>query len=178
MEDRAIYEILAPETEEKDTFKIDDDNKAEWALTVIRAEKEDMERLVAVCEQKRQEYLDKIELFKKQYESRTAYLVTQLQQYFETVEKKKTKTQETYELPSGRLKLKYPKPEIKRDDVSLLEWLKNNNMTEYVEVKESPKWGELKKVSTLSGDKYITDDGEIVGGVIAYERPPVFEVEV
>ena len=88
MEDGVLYEILAPETEEKDTFVIDNDNKAEWALTVIKAEKADRDRLISVCEQKIQEYQEKIEQFKKQYESRTSYLISCLNQYFQTVPKK------------------------------------------------------------------------------------------
>lgn len=178
MEDRALCEILAPETEEKGRFTIDNDNKAEWALTVIRSEQEDRDRLISICEQKIQEYQEKIEQFKKQYESRTSYLISCLNQYFQTVQKKKTKTQETYQLPSGRLKLKYPAPELVRDNDKLLAWLKNNGKSNYIEVKETPKWCELKKEIIVKEDKVITQDGEIVEGVIAQERPPVFEVEV
>lgn len=178
MEDRALYEILAPETEEKETFKIDNDNKAEWALTVIKTEQADRDRLISVCEHKIREYQEKIEQFKKQYESRTSYLISCLNQYFQTVPRKKTKTQETYQLPSGKLKLKYPAPEYKQDKDKLLKWLKSNSMTDYIETKESPKWGELKKSVTVQGDKVVTEDGEIVEGVTAVERAPVFEVEV
>lgn len=162
----------------KDTFIIDNDNKAEWAINKIKEEQKERDRLIAVCEEKIQEYQEKIEKFKKQYENNTSYLISCLNQYFNTVEKKKTKTQETYQLPSGKLKLKYPSPEIKRDNEKLLKWLKNNKMTYFVDIKESPKWGELKKTISLAGDKYVTEDGEIVEGVTAVDRPPVFEVEV
>ena len=51
-------------------------------------------------------------------------------------------------------------------------------MTDYVEVKESPKWGELKKEVIVDGNKVITKDGEIVEGITAQERQPIFEVEL
>lgn len=178
MEDKALYEILAPETEEKDNFVIDNDSKAEWAITVIKAEKTDRDRLISVCEQKIQEYQEKIEQFKKQYESRTSYLISCLNQYFQTVPHKTTKTQETYKLPSGTLKLKLHGVEYQRDDTKLVEWLKSSGMSDYIQIKESPKWAELKKTIQVSGNKVITADGEIVEGVSAVEKPAVFEVEV
>lgn len=178
MEDGVLYEILAPETEEKDTFVIDNDNKAEWALTVIKAEKADRDRLISVCEQKIQEYQEKIEQFKKQYESRTSYLISCLNQYFQTVPHKTTKTQETYKLPSGTLKLKLPGVEYQRDDTKLVEWLKSSGLNDFIQIKESPKWAELKKTVTVNGDKVLTEDGEIVEGVTVVEKPAVFEVEI
>lgn len=178
MEDRALYEVLEPETEENNDFTIDNDSKAEWALSVIKAEKADRDRLVAVCEQKIQEYQEKIEHFKKQYENRTSYLISCLNQYFQTVEHKKTKTQETYQLPSGKLKLKYPGPEFVKDDEKLVTFLEQNGYEEFIQLKKSPKWGDLKKKVVISGENVVTQDGLVVEGVKAIERPPVFEVEV
>lgn len=178
MEDRALYEVMAPETEAKEEFKITDDNTAEWALTVIKAEREDRDRLISVCEQKIQEYQEKIDQYKKQYESRTSYLISCLTQYFETVPHKATKTQETYKLPSGTLKLKLPRIEYQKDDTKLVEWLKSSGMTDFVQIKESPKWSELKKTVQVNNGMVITADGEIVEGVTVVEKPATFDVEV
>ena len=120
-EEQALYKV---EQEIEEDFMINNDGKAEWAINTIKAEQEDRDRLISVCEQKIEEYMDKISQFTKQYESRTSYLTSQLAQYFQTVEHKKTKTQETYQLPSGKLKLKYPAPEMARDNDKLLTWLK------------------------------------------------------
>jgi len=178
MEDKALYLIEEEENEQQEGFIIDNDNKAEWALNKIKAEKADRDRLISVCEQKIQEYQEKIEQFKKQYENRTSYLISLLNQYFQTVEHRKTKTQETYKLPSGTLKLKLPGIEYQRDDIKLVEWLKSAGMNDYIQVKESPKWAELKKTIKVSGDKVLTEDGEIVEGVTVVEKPATFEVEV
>ena len=49
-------------------------------------------------------------------------------------------------------------------------------MEDYVEVKETPKWAELKKVTTIaSGQVIYMDTGEMIEGVELIERPPVIE---
>jgi len=102
-------------------FKIDNDQKAEWALAKIREEQAEAMRIMNVCKEhdialRRTDE----EKQKKIFEKKTAYLRSQLEQYFDSVEKRRTKTQEVYKLPSGTLRRKYPKPEFKRDDEALL----------------------------------------------------------
>ncbi len=82
---------------------------------------------------------------------------------------------EKYRLPSGEIIKKYPSPEFRRDNDKLLDWIKANNMNEYIEVKEAPKWGELKKTIQVVGNQVVTEDGEIVEGVEVVERPPMVE---
>lgn len=174
--EQLVHEITG--TEITGNFTIDNDNTAEWALTIIKAEKMDRDRLISVCEQKIQEYQEKIEQFRQRCDNKTSYLISQLNQYFQTVERKKTKTQETYKLPSGTLKLKLPSVEYQRDDAKLLEWLKTSEMKQYIQTKESPKWVELKKTIQVAGNKVLTQDGEIVEGVTVVEKPAKFEVEI
>jgi hypothetical protein len=169
---------IVEEAEQKKEFKIDNDDLAEWALTKIKAEKEDMERLVAICEKKIEEYEEKIRLFKQQYENSSSFLKSHLNQYFQTVPHKKTKTQETYKLPSGTLKLKFKGPEYVRDDEKLVKWLKDNGHKGLVKVKESADWAGLKGQVTVKGENVLSPEGEIIDGVTAVARPPEFIVEV
>ena len=81
---------------------------------------------------------------------------------------------EKYRLPSGEIVKKYPNPEFRRDNNKLLDWIKANGL-DYVEVKESPKWGELKKITKVMNGQVVTEDGEIVEGVEVIEREPVLE---
>jgi len=178
-----MYEIsninideFIPDEEEK--FVIDNDSKAEWALERIKTEKQDMERLIKVCEDRIADYQQKIEQFKQKYEQRTSYLKTLLHQYFLQVPHKKTKTQETYELPSGKLKLKYPGPEFVRSDEKLVEYLENVN-PDLIKIKKIPDWASFKPFVTVKYGKAVdTTTGEIVEGVTVVERPPEFIVEV
>lgn len=172
--ERNSYEISDYETE----FIIDNDNKAEWALKKISEEKAEMQRYVNICQTMINEYQTKIQQVQEQFKNKTSYLKNQLALYFETIEPKKTKTQESYKLPSGILKKKYPGPEFVRDEEKLIEWLKNSNMNDLIKTKELADWATLKKSIKVSGDKAITEDGEVIEGIEVQERSPVFEIEI
>lgn len=171
-----LLEML-DEAIEQSEFKIDTDQKAEWALNIIREEQAEAQRLINVCNSQILYYQSELKKVQDKLEQKTANLKSMLFEYFQTVDRKATKTQETYTLPSGKLKLKYPKPEYKRDDATLVKWLKERDMTDYIKVSESPKWGELKKTVQVAGDKACID-GEIIDGIQVVERQPVFDIEI
>ncbi len=159
-------------------FKIDSDKLAEWALKIIAEEKAETQRYINVCETWIAEYQQKAQKAQERLESKMAYLRSQLQEYFSTVPHKSTKTQETYKLPSGTLKLKYGTPEFVVDNDTLVKWLEENEFGSYVKAEKKAQWGELKKTVTVSSDKVISVNGEIIEGVTAQERPNTFEVEI
>ena len=170
-------ELINEMVDNEEQFSINDDSKAEWALNKIAEEKAEMQRMINVANSMIMKYQEKIEVYQKQFESKTAFLKEQLRQYFETVPHKSTKTQETYKLPSGTLKLKKQNPEYIRDEEKLLEWVKANKLS-YVKTKESVNWADLKKELKFVNNKALTEDGEIVDGVTVSERPSVFEIEL
>jgi hypothetical protein len=174
--DNLILEIIDEEI--KEGFKIDNDDTAEWALNKIAEEQADAQRYINVCETKIIEYQEKIKKYKEQLGIKTNYFKHQLEEYFKTVPHKESITQETYKLPSGILKLKIQKPEFKQDEEVFLKWLKFNKKTDYIETKEIPKWGELKKVCKVDNGKVITEYGEIVEGVEVVERDPIFYIDI
>jgi phage host-nuclease inhibitor protein Gam len=176
MQDNLALQIIDEQFEEG--FKIDNDGLAEWALKKIAEEQAESQRYINVCDTMIAEYTRKRQKAQEQLETKTAYLKQKLQEYFATVPHKATKTQETYKLPSGTLKLKLPSVEFVRDDTALVEWLKNNGYGDKVKIKESPDWAEFKKLVTVSFDKVLTADGEIVEGVTVQEKPSSFEVEI
>jgi len=160
-------------------FVIDNDEKAEWALAKIREERAEAQRIINVCKNMILHYEEQMKKAKEDFEKKTAYLKSQLEQYFDSVEKRRTKTQEVYKLPSGTLRRKYPGPQFKMDDEKLVKWLKDRQMNEYIKVKEYPDWINLKNALKLTKDNVLVDEnGEIVDGVLVVERPPTFEVEV
>jgi hypothetical protein len=161
-------------------FIIDSDEKAEWALSKIREERAEAERIIMVCKAMIEKYEEKIRQVQERLPRKTAYLESKLMEYFEKVPHKKTKTQEKYELPSGTLRKKYPAPEFVRDDEALLKWIKANKINAhlYIRVKETPDWANFKKTVKVAGEQVVDENGEIVEGIRVVERPPTFEVEV
>ncbi len=175
--DNLALQIAYEEVQEG--FVINSDNLAEWALAIIAEENAETQKYINVCQTKINEYQMKIDKAKTQLENKTRHLKQQLQQYFETVPHKATKTHETYKLPSGTLRLKYPTVEYRRDEKVLGEFLKSNNYNGYFEEVVKPKWAELKKVVKVCG-KYVVDEdsGNIIDGVEVIEKPAEFEIEV
>lgn len=162
----------------EETWKIESDNDAEWLIEEVNKDLVEKARYRMSLENKVKDLMDKLnkldEEEKYAIEKRNSYLI----EYFESIDdkfKKKTKTQEKYRLPSGEIIKKYPNPEYKRDNDRLLSWIQKNKLHDYVEIKESPKWGELKKVTKIVNGQVVTEDGEIVEGVEVIEKPPVME---
>lgn len=159
-------------------FKIDNDKKADWALNIIAEERKEVERLKELAKKQIEEIEMKIKYIEEKSERKTAFLKSCLAQYFETVPHKSTKTQETYKLLSGSLIFKLPKQNMVKDDTKLLEYLKENKMTEYIKTEEKPVWNEFKKTLSIVDGKVVdTSTGEVVEAVKAEEVAGVFDVK-
>jgi phage host-nuclease inhibitor protein Gam len=154
-----------------DDFRIDTDAKAEWALKKIAEARADRDRWVAW-------YTDKIAEIKAQTDFDTMNLENMLAEYFATVPHKVTKTQESYKLPGGKLILKTQNPEYKKDEATVIEWLKKNDMAKYVKVEEKLDWAELKSATEVFEGHIVTEDGEIIPGIDVVDREAKFVVEV
>ena len=163
-----MSELLTAETE---GFVIDTDAKAEWALTKIREARADRDRWV-------EWYKAKIDEITQQTDFDTMNLERMLADYFATVPHKKTKTQETYKLPGGKLVLKTQNPEYTRDDKAVIAWAKANGLPQFVKVEEKLAWQELKDATAVFEGHIVTEDGEIVPGVEVTNREAKFVVEV
>lgn len=169
---------IIDETFENEGFVIDNDVKAEWALKKIAEEKEESQRYINICDSMITEYTIKKLQASEKLKSKTSYLISQLQKYFESVPHKSSKTQETYKLPSGTLKKKLPTFEYERDEKVLGEFLKNNGFVDDYEVVIKPKWNELKKAIKIQGDKVVSaETGEIIEGITVQEKPATFLIE-
>lgn len=181
MENTELYIIdsTIEELEDDNSFIIDTDEKAEWSIKKIAEERAEAQRIISVCQDAIRRYSDTIKKTEDALESKTGYLTFQLQRYMDTVKAKETKTQKTYKLPSGTLKVKYQAPEYKRDEDKLTAFLMENKYTDYIQTVFKPKWADLKKnVVTKDGKAIIADTGEVIEGVEVIEREPVFEVDI
>lgn len=162
---------LLKELETEETFRVDDDQKAEWCLQKIREANEEKERWFAFYDEQKRKVAETCDL--------TVNNMTEmLRSFFDSVPHKATKTQESYSLPSGKLVVKQQEPEYERDDESVLAWLKDNSGEKYIKVKESLDWAGLKKTLTVCGETVADENGEVIPGIKAIEREPVFKVEV
>ena len=152
-------------------FVIDTDAKAQWALKQIKEKRDDRDAWVAWYEQK-------IKEIKEQTDFETMNLERMLADYFATVKHKKTKTQESYSLPGGKLILKVQNPEFKHKDADVIAWLKTHMDGKFIKVKEELDWAGLKEVSAALDGKLWSEDGEEIPGIEVINREAKFIVEV
>lgn len=166
---------------EEAQFTVDDDAKAEWALTKIKELEEEHGRLIKVCRDMISHYQLKEQKYQEDLENKKEYFVSQLQQYFESVPHKETKTLEKYALPGGDLVLKKEAVKLISGE-NLTDWLRQNAPT-YVETRHIPKWGEFKKNLVYTDGDETVIDGETgnvvpVDAVTIDKTPSEFKIKL
>ena len=159
---------------------VQDDIQAEQCLQEIRRINDESQRLLNVCKAQIDFYTARAKQIEEERDRKKADINGKLSIYFQGVPHRSTKTQETYKLASGVLKLKKPSPEYKHNDSLLAE-----AFPEFVEQKPVFRWGEFKKTLDVVHEGHDTlivhkDTGETVpsGLVEIVEREPEFVVEV
>ena len=172
---------LIKEQETRERFTVDNDMKAEWCISKIRNIRKAQCKETEELQRQMKFYQDQIEMITKQADDDAAFFESMLRGYFTSRMDdgftKATKTQITYKLPSGVLKLKHPQPTYERNEEEIIGWLKQNG-GQFIKVKESLDWAELKKTVTVNGESVVNADGEVIPGVKVIESEDVFEVEV
>lgn len=161
----------------EETFKIENDKSADWAIKQIHEAENERDRLIALANDQIADLKDHIEELVTKCDHDTAYLKSLLAEYFETVKSKETKTQKTYKLLSGTLVFKKPSTKINHDDDKLIEALDG---TEFVEIKKSLKWGEYKKnlIIDIDDNNVIdTTTGEVIEGCSVEDVPASFTIK-
>lgn len=160
---------------EQDSFVIDNDGLADWAIERIKEHEEASTRYIQAAKMRIDMLNQQIAEEGQRLENRTGGLKHALADYFEKLPKKATKTQEKVVFPSGELVRKFPKIDFERDNEKLIKLLEG---TSYVESKPNLKWADLKKDLEIVGDAVINKQtGEVVEGIAVIEKPATFEVK-
>ena len=165
---------------ENEGFVIDNDNKANWALKKIKEATAEADRLKAIITAERDELTEKEDRINEKLERDTGYLKALLYNYFETVEHKATKTQESYKLLDGSLVYKIPTRKIaKPDEGRLIAYLKTN-APELVKTVETAAWGDFKKALAVADDGTVinVETGEVLDFIGTEETAGTFDVKV
>lgn len=166
--------------EEKQPFVILDDDLAEWALKRIKEAEDEHTRLIALVDKEQEKLDERRRYFDNQLERDTAFLKAALADYMRRVPCKSTKTQDSYQLLSGKLVRRKAGVDYEVNAEALAKWLNENGREDLVKVTVAPRWGDLKKLltgDTESGAVTIASTGEMVEGVKAIENPEKFTIK-
>ena len=153
--------------EEKQEFVIDTDLKADWALKIIQKERQEVERLCKTIDEEIEMLKLKKQKIADSLDNKIGFLQGKLFEYFRTVESKELKTCYKYKLPSGELVYNKETVKYERNDEKIIQWLTDHNYMDYIKVKPSVDWAELKK----------TEFVDEIDGVTKLNVPMRFEVK-
>ena len=167
--------------EEDSSWKINTDLAADWALAKIREIQVDHSRFEGVAKQRIAELQMALEKDKERAANEASFFESKLREYFESVDKKETKTQLSYKLPSGTLKMRKSKLDFDYNKDKLLDYAKENSLEDLIKTSESFTWAEFKKKIAIQGNSIINKEtGEVleIEGLGIIEKPSEFKVEI
>lgn len=162
-------------------FHVDNDNKADWALRVIRDEEAERDRIIAIAQAQIDELKAQIEEITTKYGNKTAFLKNCLAEYVMSVPRKETKTQETYQLLTGKLIVKKASEKMVPNDETIIQYLEKEKLNDYIKIKKTPDWAEFKKsLSIVDGSVVNKLTGEIVPAEVIgiQETPSSFDIKL
>ena len=166
---------------EPSVWSIEDDLTADWTVGKIRDIERSIDRQEEIARQWISYYQGQIEALEEKRRKQTSFLRGCLAQYFEHVERRKTKTGiEKYDLLSGRLVRKPATQKIvKASEEELITWCAASGQSRFIKRIEKVDWAGLKKKLTIIGDEVVdSQSGEVVAGCAVEDVPEEFKVEV
>src|SRR5690606_19417484 len=125
---------------QEEGFRIDNDERAEWAVRKIKQAKENIERRKAFV----QAEIERLQAWQKLQDERDQATIDRmtslLHPYFESLRPNLGK-RKSYSLPSGTLQVRTAQVSYARDEEQLLSYARQIGL---VRVKETPDWSEIK----------------------------------
>jgi len=158
------------------------DIQADEMITDIRELEKEIERFETIAWSRSNEIAIQLEKKCKTIKDEIQFNKDQLAAFFLTVNKKDSKTQQSYSLLSGKLVMKKATQKIVHDDVLLLEYIEHN-ASDYIKqtVTNKIEWSRLKKNLAITNGKIMnTDTGELlesVPGLFIEEVTQQFEIK-
>lgn len=165
--------------EELNTWTIENDSTADWAIRKIAEAQAEYSRLEQLAKQRKAEIDGELADAANRRDNAIGPLEAALCAYFAEVKPSTdTKTQTTYRLLSGTLVQKKPKQAmvVEGDGSALLNWMEGNGYGDMIN--RSPQWGSFKRCLQISGAVAVdASTGAVVDGVTVEETPGKFEVK-
>ena len=138
-----------------------DDIGAEKALVSLKQDIEERERLKETCKKMITDYQDKIQELDFEIEKLESNIKQALNIYLDSVEMKETKTQFSYQLPSGKIIKKKPQSILRAKDTLI-----DKVSKEYKKIEIKLNWAEYKRnLEVVDGNVIDKETGEVIEDV-------------
>lgn len=169
---------LAEDVEEDGTLLVKNNSDADFYLRQINKLKEQKEEINKFVDQ---ELERQMRLYQQYREDRMRPLDNQIAFYEEALrtfamnEYAET-NRKTIKLPNGTLSIRKQPPKYIYNDEEVLSFLKENNLNDYIRVKEEVNKKDLKKATQINNNNQMMINGKEVPGVIVVPQDDKFEV--
>ena len=169
---------LAEDIEEDGTLLVKNNSDADFYLRQINKLKEQKEEINKFVDQ---ELERQMRLYQQYREDRMRPLDNQIAFYEEALrtfamnEYAET-NRKTIKLPNGTLSIRKQPPKYIYSDEEVLSFLKENNLNDYIRVKEEVNKKDLKKAAKITNNNQMMIDGKEVPGVVVVPQDDKFEV--
>lgn len=161
-----------------DSFRVTDDNQANWALRKIKELQQEIENNTRLAEKE----IDKIKHWETQQNSRLADNIAYFESLLDDYALRKREQDPSFKslsLPNGRIGFRKQQPKWNYDEKTLLDYLKRTELHELIRTTQVPNKTEIRKVFEVVGDKVINKEtGEVVEGIEIEQRPEAFSWSV
>ena len=175
MELQEIDEIMEEDTQEKERFRIENLEAANWAFRKLAA----IERKKKEIQELANKEIERIKAWQEQEErgldNSKEFFEGLLTEYFAREREKDPKFK--ISTPYGKVSARKQQPKWNYDDEKLVNWLLENDK-ELVRVKYEPDKNGIKKKYKIVGENVVTEDGEIVEGITVEERQEKINIKV
>ena len=169
---------LAEDVEEDGTLLVKNNSDADFYLKQINKLKEQKEEINKFVDQ---ELERQMRLYQQYREDRMRPLDNQIAFYEEALrtfamnEYAET-NKKTIKLPNGTLSIRKQPPKYIYNDEEVLSFLKENNLNDYIRVKEEVNKKDLKKATQINNNNQMMINGKEVPGVVVVPQDDKFEV--
>ena len=169
---------LAEDVEEDGTLLVKNNSDADFYLRQINKLKEQKEEINKFVDQ---ELERQMRLYQQYREDRMRPLDNQIAFYEEALrtfamnEYAET-NKKTIKLPNGTLSIRKQPPKYIYNDEEVLSFLKENNLNDYIRVKEEVNKKDLKTATQINNNNQMIINGKEVQGVVVVPQDDKFEV--
>ena len=169
---------LAEDVEEDGTLLVKNNSDADFYLRQINKLKEQKEEINKFVDQ---ELERQMRLYQQYREDRMRPLDNQIAFYEEALKtfamnEYAETNRKTIKLPNGTLSIRKQPPKYIYNDEEVLSFLKENNLNDYIRVKEEVNKKDLKKATQVNNNNQMIIDGKEVADVVVVPQDDKFEV--
>lgn len=163
---------------EKQRFKVDSLESANWCLRKLAALEKQQSEIDALAQKEIERIQNWQQSEKEKIDFSKRFFECLLEEYFRSEREKNPKFK--LSTPYGKVSSRKQQPKWTYDDEKLLNSLESAGLKDFIRIKKEVDKAALKKAVEVVNGQAVTEDGEILEGIKVEEQPEkiVIKVEV